>query len=49
MWHKKALMIDPKKTRLLFIKGGNLKPKQVPPWVQKRELSREVHELFPLV
>jgi hypothetical protein len=47
-WHRKALMIDPKKTTLLLLESGDAKPKHVPPWVQKREVSPAVREFFSL-
>jgi hypothetical protein len=46
-WHRKALMIDPKKT-ILVLDRGNVRSEHVPPWIQKRELNREVREFFHL-
>ena len=33
-WHARAMMIDPKKTRLILL--GNEEIKHVPPWVYKK-------------
>ena len=33
-WHARAMMIDPKKTKLVFL--GNEDLKHVPPWVYKK-------------
>jgi hypothetical protein len=33
-WHSRALLIDPKKTKLILL--GNDEVKSVPPWVYKK-------------
>ena len=38
-WHARAMMIDPKKTKLVFL--GNEGIKHVPPWVYKKFTSEK--------
>ncbi len=33
-WHERALMIDPRKTKLTFLSGSEAK--HIPPWVYKK-------------
>jgi hypothetical protein len=39
-WHSRALMIDPKKTKLTLV--SKKATKQVPPWVYKKYLPQQL-------
>jgi hypothetical protein len=39
-WHSRALLIDPKKTRLTLI--SKKATKQVPPWVYKKYVPQQL-------
>ena len=41
-WHARAMMIDPKKTKLVFL--GNEDLKHVPPWVYKKFTQKSDEE-----
>jgi hypothetical protein len=44
-WHRRAWMIDPKKTTLIF-DSGYARSAHVPSWIYKKELSQDVKEVF---
>jgi hypothetical protein len=46
-WHRKAWMIDPKKT-ILVLDTGYATSEHVPPWIYKKELSQDVKEFLHL-
>lgn len=46
-WHRKALLIDPNKTRILIV-GACVEPKHVPSWMQRTEPDSPAKELLSL-
>jgi hypothetical protein len=44
-WHKKAWMINPKTTKLIFAAEAGSKRKHVPPWIF-RELDTSIQEMY---
>jgi hypothetical protein len=44
-WHRKAWMIDPKKTTLV-LDSGYARLEHIPPWIHKRELSQDVKDFL---
>lgn len=44
-WHEKAWMVNPKKTRIIFVATAVPKRKHVPPWIF-RKLDNSVQEMY---
>jgi hypothetical protein len=47
-WHRKALMVNPNRTKIIFVATAAPKRKHVPPWIYRKELDPSFKDLLSM-
>jgi len=47
-WRRKAWLVNPNRTKIIFVATASAKQKRVPPWVYSKEPDPSVRDLFSI-